>query len=229
MIQKLSKQSELSDRDRQIPSIITEQEKPYQTDNLKNAPPTAKDLYEVKSELSYLKAIVTEVLGGTEYVRSGWSRKVKTAQPFHGHVRRLPMPLSYLYETIEKSREIVNRPKDTIDEMGGVCAQETWQRAVDILTAHARKVWLYARVKIRCPIITPGPKGSVDLYWPPCPYGLLLNVPADIEGPITYYGDDAENLDSNATSGKIEPIKEIDAGVLAWLAHMEEKQSGAGR
>ena len=171
--------------------------------------------------------MLSEVLGGSEYIGSRRSRQGKTAGSSRGHARGLATALSCISEAIEKSREIVNRPQDTSDEIGGVCTQETWQRAVDILAAHAGKVWRYARVKVRCPVISPGPKGSMDLYWSPSPYGLLLNIPANIEEPVTYYGDDADNPDSNATSGKIDPRNEIDPGVLAWLAHMEERQSRA--
>ena len=199
------------------------------TDDQKYLPPSAKDVYDVKAELLSLHEKIDWLLTGESYVGGTTMRKRKASRSHRGSVRALPAALSSISEAIEKSKEIVNRPQDTSDEIGTVCAQETWQRAVDILAAHTRKVWMYARVKVKAPIISPGPKGSVDIYWLPFPYGLLLNVPANLEEPVTYYGDDAENPDSNYTSGKIQPTEKIDPGVLAWLAHMEEKRSKPGR
>jgi hypothetical protein len=195
----------------------------------KHLPPSAEDLYAVKVEISNLREVLSDVLACNKYAgRFPW-RKAKVVRSRRKHAYSLPEDLSHISMAIEESKEMVSRPQDTSNEIETVCGQQTWQRAVVILAAHVKKVWMYARVKVKAPVISPGPKSSVDIYWLPSPYGLLLNVPANLEEPVTYYGDDAENPDSNHTSGKIQPPQKIDPGVLAWLAHMGEKRSKAGR
>lgn len=135
----------------------------------------------------------------------------------------LPTDLSPISDAIDRSKVIFNRPQDPSDDLGLTCSQETWQRAIRILTTHALSVWQNAKGVIRPPIISAGPDGSVDLYWTAAPYGLLLNVPADPKQPATYFGDDATNPDSNRTSGMLDSIKPIDLGVLMWLAHTAQR------
>ena len=135
----------------------------------------------------------------------------------------LPTDLSPISDAIENSKVIFNRPPDPSDDLALRCSQETWRRAIKILTDHALSVWEKAKTVIRSPVISAGPDGSVDLYWTAEPYGLLLNVPADPTQPATYFGDDATNPDSNRTSGKLNSSKLIDPGVLMWLAHTAEQ------
>lgn len=135
----------------------------------------------------------------------------------------LPRALSAISQEIRNSQMIFNRPADPSDDLALTCSQETWQRAIGILAAHAISVWKNARAVIRPPVISVGPDGSVDLYWTSAPYGLLLNVPADPKQPATYYGDDATNPDSNRASGKLDSTRVVDPGVLMWLAHTAEQ------
>ena len=135
----------------------------------------------------------------------------------------MPAELSPVADAIENSKEVLNRPPDPSDDLSLRCSQEAWHRATKILIDHALSIWEKAKVVIRPPVIAAGPDGSVDLYWTAAPYGLLLNVPADPKQPATYYGDDATNPDSNRTSGKLDPTKPIDMGVLMWLAHTAEQ------
>lgn len=135
----------------------------------------------------------------------------------------LPTDMSPISDAIENSKAIFSRPPDPSDDLALTCSQETWWRAIKILTDHALAVWEKAKAVIRSPVISAGPDGSVDLYWTAKPYGLLLNVPADPTQPATYFGDDATNPDSNRTSGKLDSTKLIDPGVLMWLAHTAEQ------
>jgi hypothetical protein len=135
----------------------------------------------------------------------------------------IPTELSPIADAIENSRVIFNRQPDPSDDLALACSQETWQRATKILIDHALAIWEKAKVAIRPPAISAGPDGSVDLYWTAAPYGLLLNVPADPQQPATYFWDEATNPDSNRTSGKLDPTKPIDIGVLMWLARTAEQ------
>ncbi len=192
------------------------------TDDRDYLPPSAKDMYEVKAEISSLRAMINQALTAKPGVDDpSQKRRATHSRRVLGHT--LPTALSSISDAIENSKDIVNRAQDPSDELGAICAEETWRRAMSLLAAHAKKVWRYAHVKVSPPIISPGPRGSVDIYWPPDPYGLLINIPADSREPVTYYGDDAESPDSNHTSGKISHPEKVDPGVLAWLAHMGEK------
>lgn len=131
--------------------------------------------------------------------------------------------LALIADAIENSKVIFNRQPDPTDDFALVCSHETWQRATKILFDHALSIWEKLTVAIRPPVISAGPEGSVDLYWASDPHGLLLNVPADPKQPATYFGDDATNPDSNRTSGKLDPTKPIDIGILMWLAHTSER------
>lgn len=135
----------------------------------------------------------------------------------------MPSELSPVADAVEDSRGIFNRQPDPSDDLALACSQETWRRATKILIDHALSIWEKLTVAIRPPVISAGPEGSVDLYWSSDPYGLLLNVPADPKQPATYFGDDATNPDSNRTSGKLDPGKPIDVGILMWLAHTAEQ------
>jgi hypothetical protein len=152
-------------------------------------------------------------------------RKTKPLRRFGGQgvLPFLPTELSSIADAIEKSKVIPNHPLNPSDEFELTCSQETWRRAIKVLTDHALSVWEKARIVIRPPRISVGPDGSIDLYWTAAPYGLLVNVPADPNEPATYYGDDAANPDSNRTSGNMNPTKPIDIGVLMWLAHTSEQ------
>jgi len=137
-----------------------------------------------------------------------------------GDIPALPAALGHLGDAIRESRVILERQPEWHEEDALVCDESTWRRAVQILVAHATAAWETTRVAIKPPVISAGPEGSVDLYWPPQPYGLLLNIPASPSDPATYYGDNRDKADTNKTSGKLTSEDGVDPGVLMWLAHM---------
>lgn len=187
----------------------------------------AEDFDRLAREVAQLRAQFSQALLEVEKkVSAGMASRVsprKTRRPRTGPGQSflpiLPTELALVADAIENSKVIFNRLSDPLDENALSCSRETWQRATQLLTDHALSVWEKAKVTIRPPTISAGPEGSVDLYWTAAPYGLLLNVPADPRQPATYFGDAAANPDSNRTSGKIDPTKPIDVGVLMWLAH----------
>lgn len=194
------------------------------TDDPNYAPVSLNDMYKFGMVLvNQFRKETDKTFTSRPHAGGRPNRKRKTVQPQYGSILAFPRALSSISKAIEKSREIMSRPQDPSDDLGPVFAEQTWCRAVDILTAHAKWVWKNTRIKVKPPVILDGPKGSIDIYWEPAPYGLLLNVPANPEEPATYYGDDAKNPDSNHTSGKIDPKKLVDPGVLAWLAYMGQK------
>jgi len=191
----------------------------------------AQDVGQLAAEFAELRALVVEKFSEIQKTLSRGKqlrlRQHKAKRPrqdaSQGALPFLPAELAPISDAIQRSETIVNRAHDPSDELGLTCSQETWQRAIRILTAHALSVWRNARFVIRPPVISAGPNGSVDLYWTAAPYGLLLNVPADPKQPATYYGDDAANPDCNRTSGKLESTSPVDPGVLMWLAYTAEQ------
>ncbi|MBI4659486.1 MAG: hypothetical protein HY735_11655 [Verrucomicrobia bacterium] len=184
----------------------------------------AVEVAEMRAQLSKQMSDIQRKLSGLKKrVLHPRSREQVSQEANQGTLPFLPPELSSISDAIERSRAVVNRPQDPSDELGLTCSQETWRRAIRTLTAHALSVWQKARVVIRSPVISAGPDGSVDLYWTAAPYGLLLNVPANPKQPATYYGDDAANPDCNRTSGKLESTKQVDPGVLMWLAYTAEQ------
>ncbi|MEK7677950.1 MAG: hypothetical protein AAB676_19135 [Verrucomicrobiota bacterium] len=205
---------------------------PQSHEDWSNAPAiTTQDVYRLAVELAQMREQIsqqlTEIqqkLSQRKEPRWRWHR-TKPARKDTGQrvLPFLPTDLSPISDAIENSKVIFNRPPDPSDDLALRCSQETWRRAIKILTDHALSVWEKAKTVIRSPVISAGPDGSVDLYWTAEPYGLLLNVPADPTQPATYFGDDATNPDSNRTSGKLNSSKLIDPGVLMWLAHTAEQ------
>jgi hypothetical protein len=180
----------------------------------------ADEIAQMRAQLSRVLAQVKQrlVLRKAPRLPSSGERSIQSvALPF------VPREMSPILVAIENSETIVDRQPDPSDDLPLVCSRETWQRATRILIDHALSVWERIKVVIRPPIISAGPDGSVDLYWTAAPYGLLVNVPADPKQPATYFGDDATSPDSTHTSGKLDPTKPIDVGVLMWLAHTAEQ------
>jgi hypothetical protein len=184
----------------------------------------AVELAQMREQISQQLTEIQQRLSQRKEPRLRW-RKTKPYRKNAGQrvLPFLPTDLSPISDAIENSKVIFNRPPDPSDDLALTCSQETWQRAIRILTDHALSVWEKAKAVIRSPVISAGPDGSVDLYWTAAPYGLLLNVPADPTQPATYFGNDAANPDSNRTSGKLDSTRLIDPGVLMWLAHTAEQ------
>ena len=192
---------------------------------------TIHDVVRLAAEVAQMRAQFSRVLSEIKQKLSVRkepqlsSRRTRLARRAAGQsvLPFIPTELSPIADAIENSRGIFNLQADPSADFALACSRETWQRATKILIDHALSIWDKAKVAIRPPVISAGPDGSVDLYWTAAPYGLLLNVPADPQQPATYYGDDTANSDSNRTSGKLDPTKPIDIGILMWLAHTAEQ------
>lgn len=119
-------------------------------------------------------------------------------------------PLSHIAEAVESSHGIV----DLVDEDGNqLVTRATWERAVNFLNNSARRLWSNQGMRVDAPDIAPGPDGSVDIHWDRPTYEMLINVPADPAGPITFYGDDRRG---NAVKGRT--ASHDNRGLLLWLA-----------
>lgn len=92
-------------------------------------------------------------------------------------------------EVIEKSRYLLTLPEN-FDGMGSLpCGSKAWTRTSNFLR---KEDTMWKRDSLRNanlpePEITPGPEGSIDLYWKTWSISLIVNIPENSE-ICTFYG-----------------------------------------
>lgn len=114
-----------------------------------------------------------------------------------------------LYEEIESSKYILNTYIDEEDENSEKYDSETWTRAIEFIAAFAKFIYEEQARIIDTPEIIDGPDGSIDILWRKPDRRLLINIPNDENGQISFYGD-------NLKSKKIEaefPKEDFDSGI----------------
>ena len=92
-------------------------------------------------------------------------------------------------------------------------SEETCDRMSKFLLNHSKQLAAACGIEALIPKILPGPNGSIDLLWKSDDYELLLNIPADLQSPASFYGDDQGSL---CIKGTLDPDK-INQGILQWL------------
>lgn len=65
---------------------------------------------------------------------------------------------------------------------------DTWQRTISLLRKILFILW-DNMVEIPIPTILPSPDGSFDINWENNAFELLINIPADIQEPVSLYGE----------------------------------------
>jgi hypothetical protein len=114
----------------------------------------------------------------------------------------LTSEMSSLLDEINKSRSLLEL-EDNWDDEGSVGYDEsTWLRARNFLIRNAVRLHQSKKKPFDSPEISPGPNGSIDLHWKTDARELLINVPADPQDTISYYGDDRAEDTENAIRGK---------------------------
>lgn len=118
-----------------------------------------------------------------------------------------------LSQAIDESRYIYELEDDWDDEGSSGYTEEFWSQAISFLKNNAQQlrakngVWVYA------PTISPGPYGSIDLHWETSERELLIKIPANLDEPASYYGDDRRK---NKIKGTLD-ISENNEWILLWL------------
>ena len=129
------------------------------------------------------------------------------------------VPDDALEREIESSRRITELEDDWDDCGSEGYTTDTWQRAVDYLhrmTAAARDA---RQTQLPVPAISPADSGTIDLYWANAAMcRLLINVPANPNAPIAYYGErDAQTTISGTVKrGTVRPE------LVTWLLDDDE-------
>lgn len=71
---------------------------------------------------------------------------------------------------------------------------------------------------VSSPLIYEGPNGSIDIIWENGNNRLGINVPEDINSPISYYGDDRNQ---DFVKGAISDFLKIKKGLLDILLNFQ--------
>ena len=98
-------------------------------------------------------------------------------------------PVTDVSKVIEEASWILSQ--HTWDDDGNAQYQQaTMDRAHDFLISLRRKAQHYLRRSVPLPAINPAGAGSVDIFWDLEGRQLLVNISADSNEPISFYGED---------------------------------------
>lgn len=85
---------------------------------------------------------------------------------------------------------------------------------------NSKRAWQICRKVPPAPTVMPGLDGGIAVDWEGGSFGLLLEVPPDVNESATFYGDNRANPKTESTSGQIGPDTVLHPGVASWLAQM---------
>jgi len=136
----------------------------------------------------------------------------------HAISRSFTLPvIKKLQDAIQQSQFILELGDDWDEEGSSSYSESTLKRAQSFLLKNAVQLWRRHKTCFDPPIIEPGPYGSIDLHWRAPKRELLINVPANPEEPISYYGDDKEEGTENAIRGKNLDQSTDTEWIFLWL------------
>lgn len=92
-------------------------------------------------------------------------------------------------EIIAEASKYLTYTENWDDEGSPGYTISTLNRTRNVLSKYEKYIWKKYKSYAIMPEINPGPNGSFDLYWKSMSRSFLLNVPADNNNPITYYGE----------------------------------------
>ena len=148
----------------------------------------------------------------SKFFGSSFRAPRSVSEPTH-----IPSVFSNLNDAIEASRYITELKEDWDEEGSPSYSKSTWTRATRFLKKHALSLWQDHRVAIEVPQILPGPDGSIDIRWRTDKRELVINVPANVNEPASYYGDDKEEGTDTAIRGKNLDLSASSDWIFLWL------------
>ena len=119
-----------------------------------------------------------------------------------------------LDRVIESSKRILELGDDWDNAGSAGYLPETWQRMVAFLRLLDR-VARFQGTELPIPAIGPAEYGSIDMHWSESWGSLLVNISADPDAPIAFYGSSRQG---STLSGTV-PIGSVSPEVIAWLSH----------
>jgi hypothetical protein len=131
------------------------------------------------------------------------------------HQQSQTTPANYddIAAAIRKSREMLQWEDDWDGEGSPAYLEATWQRATNLLRTSVLELWDTQRKLAPTPRVTPGPNGSIDLYWRADNYKLLINIPVDSNEMADYYG---QNRHGEIIEGTLDTMTSA-MWLLVWL------------
>jgi hypothetical protein len=116
-----------------------------------------------------------------------------------------------LEQAIESARQLMTLSSGWDDEESPGYTIGTLDRAAAFLRTEAA-ILRKAGAAMAIPLIQPGPEGSIDLHWQTQSWELLVNIPADPQESVGFYGDD---YGTGVVKGTLP--HPINIGLLRWL------------
>lgn len=132
------------------------------------------------------------------------------------HGFTLSRALKGFVSPIERSWKIVSLDDDWDGEGSLGYDESTWRQAVSLVVRSAStQVERHPDVILPVPIFAKGQEGSIDILWDSGERRLMINVPAEGDGPVTYHGFDTGN-DAREVKGSLDPSDQND-WIVRWL------------
>lgn len=117
-------------------------------------------------------------------------------------------------ELIKKSKSLLKLKDNWDGEGSSAISNKTWRRATNFIMQLAMSYYDFVNSCIDVPEILPGPDDTIDILWDFDKYELLLNVPSDINKPMSFFGLDKV---SNRNIKLVED-KHFDKHLVLWLS-----------
>lgn len=131
------------------------------------------------------------------------------------HGFKLCSELLAIARRIEASRYILDLEDNWDDEGSTAYNDATWRAAVQLVVESANQYWRSTHKVAPLPAIAPGPDGSIDVTWIVGTRNLLVNVPSEGAGSVTFSGLDTANRD-RVVKGRL-PADASHEWLMAWL------------
>jgi hypothetical protein len=125
-----------------------------------------------------------------------------------------PPWLSDLVSLFEESADILDLGDDWDGEGSPAFSEDTWRRAEAFLLGGALRAWDQSGVTTPTPALLPGPEGSISFCWQLPERYLLVTIPAQLQAPIRFYGDNGAGASS--IRGDIQGSAD-NAWLFVWL------------
>jgi hypothetical protein len=113
----------------------------------------------------------------------------------------------------DSSRWILDLPERFDGENSPRYDPQTWDRAIEFVRGVAATGKALGARYLPSPEVLPGPEGSIDIHWQTATFEMLVNVPANPEDPVAFYGDDYGKSKLKGSNG---PSESQDL-VVRWI------------
>lgn len=158
---------------------------------------------------------LVQIRGMVPKIDTGWyGFDSYTKTKIHGINFCMPQELNHILVEIEKSAAMVELEPGWDDEDALPISLDTWKKAVEFLSMHAKNIYNSYNCVIKEPDIAPVRDGSIDLTWRTEKVRLLVNVKNSPKAIASYYGDFYS--DENCFRGTI-PIDKLHDIFSSWL------------